>query len=132
MLRALVARLRMWLDLLIGIAGPRGWQTRPCPACGRRVSKRALKCRPCGTWRAVGDPRETSVQGERAAAFSEDADVGRHVEVGAQPDPREEVGIGLLGLRSAEQELPEVLRPLTVLPTERQPHRPVRRQRDEL
>jgi hypothetical protein len=55
MLRALVARLKMWLDPLIGIAGPRGWQTRPCPACGRRISKRALKCRSCGTWRAWGD-----------------------------------------------------------------------------
>jgi hypothetical protein len=55
MLRALVARLRMRLDLLIGIAGPRGWQTWPCPACGRRISKRALKCPFCGTWRAWGD-----------------------------------------------------------------------------
>jgi hypothetical protein len=55
MLNALVPRLRMLLDLLIGIAGPRGWQTWPCPACGRRISKRALKCRFCGTWRAWGD-----------------------------------------------------------------------------
>ncbi len=77
-------------------------------------------------------PLEISVQRERAPALGEEADVGRHVEVGAQPDPREEVGIGLLGLRSAEQELPEVLRPLTDLPTERQPHGPIRRQRDEL
>jgi hypothetical protein len=29
MLRALLARLRMWLNLLIGIVGPRGEQTRP-------------------------------------------------------------------------------------------------------
>ena len=28
MLRALLARLRMWLNLLIGIVGPRGEQTR--------------------------------------------------------------------------------------------------------
>src|SRR5689334_12420898 len=59
MLNALVARLRILLDLLIGIAG-RGWQTWPCPACGRRISKRALKCPFCGTWRAwetAGRPR---------------------------------------------------------------------------
>jgi hypothetical protein len=51
MLRALVARLRVWLDRLIGVVGLRGWFTRPCPACGRQMLKRALKCRYCGVWR---------------------------------------------------------------------------------
>ena len=49
MLRALLARLRMWLNLLIGIVGPRGEQTRPCPACARPIPKGALRCRYCGT-----------------------------------------------------------------------------------
>jgi hypothetical protein len=48
MLRALLARLRMWLNLLIGIVGPRE-QTRPCPACARQIPKGALRCRYCGT-----------------------------------------------------------------------------------
>jgi ribosomal protein L40E len=56
MLRAVLARLRMWFDLLIGTVGPRIRQTRLCPACGQRISKRALKCRSCGTWRPWGDP----------------------------------------------------------------------------
>jgi hypothetical protein len=56
MLRAVLARLRMGLNLLIGTVGPRIRQTRPCPACGQRISKRALKCRSCGTWRPWGDP----------------------------------------------------------------------------
>jgi hypothetical protein len=31
MLRAVLARLRMWFDLLIGTVGPRTRQTRPWP-----------------------------------------------------------------------------------------------------
>ena len=56
MLRAVLARLRMWLDLLIGVVGPRIRRTRPCPACRRQIPKGALKCRFCGTWRALGRP----------------------------------------------------------------------------
>ena len=52
MLRALLARLTMWLDLLIGIVGAGGPRTRPCPACARQIPKGALKCRYCGTWLA--------------------------------------------------------------------------------
>ncbi len=55
MLRALVARLRVWLDLLIGIVGPWGRRTRPCPACARQIPKGALKCRSCGTWLDWGE-----------------------------------------------------------------------------
>ena len=50
MLRAVLAYLRMWLDLLISIVGPRRRRTRPCPACARQLPKGALKCRYCGTW----------------------------------------------------------------------------------
>jgi hypothetical protein len=55
MLRAVLAHLRMWLDLLISIAGPRGRRTGPCPACARQIPKGALKCRYCGTWLAWGE-----------------------------------------------------------------------------
>jgi len=77
-------------------------------------------------------PLEISVQRHRALPLGEHPEEGSHVEVSAQPEPREEVGVGLLGLRRAEQELPEVLPPRTGLPTKGQPHGPVRRQRDEL
>ncbi len=50
MLCALLARLKMWLDLLIGIVGACGSRTRPCPACARPIPRGALKCRYCGTW----------------------------------------------------------------------------------
>jgi hypothetical protein len=55
MLRAILARLRMWLDLLIRTVGPRIGRTRACPACRRQIPKGALKCRFCGTWRTWGD-----------------------------------------------------------------------------
>lgn len=55
MLRALLARLRMWLDLLIGIVEACAPRTRPCPACARQIPKGALKCRYCGTWLAWED-----------------------------------------------------------------------------
>ena len=55
MLRAVLARLKMRLDPLIGTVGPRIRRTRACPACRRRIPKGALKCRFCGTWRAWGD-----------------------------------------------------------------------------
>jgi hypothetical protein len=55
MLRAILARLRMWLDLLIRTVGPRIGRTRTCPACRRQIPKGALKCRFCGTWRTWGD-----------------------------------------------------------------------------
>jgi hypothetical protein len=51
MRRVLVARVRLWLDLLIGVVGLRGWYTRPCPACGQRILNRGLKRRYCGVWR---------------------------------------------------------------------------------
>jgi len=50
MLCALLARLKMWLDLVIGIVGACGSRTRPCPACARQIPRGALKCRYCGTW----------------------------------------------------------------------------------
>jgi ribosomal protein L40E len=55
MLRALIARLRMWLDALIEFVGPRRWQTRICAACRRQIPKRALKCPYCGAWLAWGE-----------------------------------------------------------------------------
>ena len=55
-----------------------------------------------------------------------------HVEVSAQSEPREEVGVGLFGLRGAELEVPEILPPLPGLPTDAQPHGPVSGQGDEL
>ena len=76
--------------------------------------------------------RQLAVQRERAPPLGEHAEVALHVEVGAQSVPGEEIAIGLLGLRVAEQELSEVLFPLAGLPTETQPHGPVLRQRDEL
>jgi len=78
-------------------------------------------------------PLEISVQRHRALPLGEHAKVGGHVEVGAQPEPGEEVGVGILGLRGSEQVVPEVL-PLARGPTttEAQPHGPVVRQRDEL
>ena len=77
-------------------------------------------------------PHEISVQDERALPLSEHAEVASHVEVSTQPVPRGQVGVGILGLRGAEQEVPEVLPPLPDLPTDAEPHGPVRRQRDEL
>ncbi len=49
MLRALLAALRIWLDVLLGIVGPR-WRSRPCPACSHQIPKGTLKCRYCGAW----------------------------------------------------------------------------------
>jgi hypothetical protein len=50
MLRALLARLRMWLDHLLGLVRSRGQRTRPCPACKRPIPTGALKCPYCATW----------------------------------------------------------------------------------
>jgi len=44
MLRALVARLRMWFDIM----GRPGGQIRPCPACDQPIPRRALRCRHWG------------------------------------------------------------------------------------
>jgi hypothetical protein len=54
LLRALVARVRTWLDRLISIVGHGGRQTRSCSGCGRQIPERALKCGYCGTWTHVG------------------------------------------------------------------------------
>jgi len=68
-------------------------------------------------------PLELSVdRHQRAFALDVHAKIRRYMEIGAQPEPRQEICIGLLGLRSAPLELIEVLHTRTGLPTEAQPH----------
>src|SRR5205807_3989068 len=54
-------------------------------------------------------PDQLTVERECAPPLGEHAEVAGHVEVTAQSEPGEEIGIGLLGLRGAEQILSVVL-----------------------
>jgi len=77
-------------------------------------------------------PSQLAVQRECAPPLGEHAEVLGHVEVSAQPVPGEEVAIGVLGLRGAEQEVFEVLPALADLSTDGQPHILVGTQGNEL
>jgi hypothetical protein len=55
MLRALLARPRVWLTRFIGLVGAWVRRTRSCPACRRQIPKRTFQCRYCGAWRDWGE-----------------------------------------------------------------------------
>src|SRR5207237_7840625 len=67
-----------------------------------------------------------------AAAVGDNAEVTGYVEVGAQPTPREEIPVGLLGLRAAEEVVSKVLAALPSLPADGQPNVLIGTQRNEL
>ena len=55
--------------------------------------------------------RQLAVEGKRAPALGEHAEVCADVEVGEQSVPREEIAVAVLGLGVAEEELPSSTSP---------------------